>query len=82
MPSYLTGIDCLPLRGASTGVAGAPVNPRRTFTCLTVALHAFTSSLLPTLRPQLHEVRTLCQATFDRPHSTAHMKMYASLRLL
>jgi hypothetical protein len=41
------------------GVASAPVSPRREFTCLTVALHAFVSPLLPTLRPQLHEVRGL-----------------------
>ncbi len=34
-----------------------PVSPRRDFTCLTVALTAFMSPLLPTLRPQLHEVR-------------------------
>ena len=43
---------CLP-----AGVASVPVNPRREFTCLTVALTAFASPLLPTLRPQLHEVR-------------------------
>ena len=42
-----------------------PVNPRRDFTCLAVALTAFTSPLLPTLRPQLHEVSGLLLAGRD-----------------
>lgn len=31
------------------------LDPRRTFSCLTVALHVFASPLLPVLRPRLHE---------------------------
>lgn len=37
------------------GVAQSVLDPRRTFSCLTVVLRVFTSPLLPALRPRLHE---------------------------
>ena len=40
---------------AGAGVAQSVLDPRRTFSCLTVVLHIFASPILPALRPHLHE---------------------------
>lgn len=37
------------------GVRQSVLDPRRTFSCCTVVIRAYTSPLLPALRPQLHE---------------------------
>ena len=49
-----------------------PINPRREFTCLTVALTAFASPLLPTLRPHLHEVRAAGTAACSKTRPPCH----------
>ena len=36
-------------------MAQSVLDPRRTFSCLTVLLRVFASPLLPALRPRLHE---------------------------